>query len=192
VYRTRKRRRWSVSFPTETQFWLGCWGRTWVYIHNINLRVYKNKTHFLCQFTYCLTFCCLIGGNSRTAMVAALSPADINYDETLSTLRWGKCLLPLFWRSLNQTCFPPGNSILKIMSNLYYTSNSFVEDTFWFDLGAFSAHICILLRSFVLPHYLCTWTNPTFAFTSMSGYTPLLMSNSLHRNETGPYLLETK
>ncbi|KAI2527770.1 kinesin family member 1A, partial [Homo sapiens] len=26
------------------------------------------------------------GGNSRTAMVAALSPADINYDETLSTL----------------------------------------------------------------------------------------------------------
>lgn len=28
------------------------------------------------------------GGNSRTAMVAALSPADINYDETLSTLRW--------------------------------------------------------------------------------------------------------
>lgn len=29
----------------------------------------------------------LTGGNSRTAMVAALSPADINYDETLSTLR---------------------------------------------------------------------------------------------------------
>uniref|UniRef100_A0A667X792 plus-end-directed kinesin ATPase n=1 Tax=Myripristis murdjan TaxID=586833 RepID=A0A667X792_9TELE len=31
---------------------------------------------------------CLLGGNSRTAMVAALSPADINYDETLSTLRY--------------------------------------------------------------------------------------------------------
>lgn len=30
---------------------------------------------------------CVLGGNSRTAMVAALSPADINYDETLSTLR---------------------------------------------------------------------------------------------------------
>ena len=28
-----------------------------------------------------------LGGNSKTAMVAALSPADINYDETLSTLR---------------------------------------------------------------------------------------------------------
>lgn len=28
------------------------------------------------------------GGNSRTAMVAALSPADVNYDETLSTLRY--------------------------------------------------------------------------------------------------------
>ncbi|XP_075935423.1 kinesin-like protein KIF1A isoform X3 [Anarhichas minor] len=29
-----------------------------------------------------------LGGNSRTTMVAALSPADINYDETLSTLRY--------------------------------------------------------------------------------------------------------
>uniref|UniRef100_A0A8C1GJL9 plus-end-directed kinesin ATPase n=1 Tax=Cyprinus carpio TaxID=7962 RepID=A0A8C1GJL9_CYPCA len=29
-----------------------------------------------------------LGGNSRTAMVASLSPADINYDETLSTLRY--------------------------------------------------------------------------------------------------------
>ncbi|CAJ0951418.1 unnamed protein product, partial [Mesorhabditis belari] len=29
-----------------------------------------------------------LGGNSKTAMVAALSPADINYEETLSTLRY--------------------------------------------------------------------------------------------------------
>lgn len=29
-----------------------------------------------------------LGGNSKTAMIAAISPADINYDETLSTLRW--------------------------------------------------------------------------------------------------------
>ncbi|XP_065191038.1 kinesin-like protein unc-104 isoform X1 [Sycon ciliatum] len=29
-----------------------------------------------------------LGGNSRTAMVAALSPADINYEETLGTLRY--------------------------------------------------------------------------------------------------------
>lgn len=34
---------------------------------------------------YCYT---VTGGNSRTAMVAALSPADVNYDETLSTLRY--------------------------------------------------------------------------------------------------------
>ena len=27
------------------------------------------------------------GGNSKTAMIAAISPADINYEETLSTLR---------------------------------------------------------------------------------------------------------
>ena len=29
-----------------------------------------------------------LGGNAKTAMVAALSPASINYDETLSTLRY--------------------------------------------------------------------------------------------------------
>ena len=29
-----------------------------------------------------------LGGNAKTSMVAALSPANINYDETLSTLRY--------------------------------------------------------------------------------------------------------
>lgn len=29
-----------------------------------------------------------LGGNSKTTMIAAISPADINYDETLSTLRY--------------------------------------------------------------------------------------------------------
>lgn len=29
-----------------------------------------------------------LGGNSKTAMIAALSPASVNYDETLSTLRY--------------------------------------------------------------------------------------------------------
>lgn len=29
-----------------------------------------------------------LGGNSKTIMIAAISPADINYDETLSTLRF--------------------------------------------------------------------------------------------------------
>lgn len=28
------------------------------------------------------------GGNSKTAMIAAISPADINFEETLSTLRY--------------------------------------------------------------------------------------------------------
>lgn len=53
----------------------------------IHLIFYRNETHFLREFT-CFHAFCLVGGNSRTAMVAALSPADINYDETLSTLRW--------------------------------------------------------------------------------------------------------
>ena len=29
-----------------------------------------------------------LGGNTKTMMVACLSPADNNYDETISTLRW--------------------------------------------------------------------------------------------------------
>jgi kinesin family member 1 len=29
-----------------------------------------------------------LGGNSKTAMIAALSPADVNFEETLSTLRY--------------------------------------------------------------------------------------------------------
>lgn len=29
-----------------------------------------------------------LGGNAKTAMIAALSPASINYDETLGTLRY--------------------------------------------------------------------------------------------------------
>lgn len=33
-----------------------------------------------------------LGGNSKTAMIAAISPADINYDETLSTLRYILCI----------------------------------------------------------------------------------------------------
>lgn len=52
------------------------------------LFVYKTII-FLCKLMQHLIFC-PVGGNSRTAMVAALSPADINYDETLSTLRWEK------------------------------------------------------------------------------------------------------
>ena len=30
-----------------------------------------------------------LGGNSKTVMIAALSPAHVNYEETLSTLRFG-------------------------------------------------------------------------------------------------------
>ena len=29
-----------------------------------------------------------LGGNAKTSMIAALSPANINYDETMSTLRY--------------------------------------------------------------------------------------------------------
>lgn len=29
-----------------------------------------------------------LGGNTKTVMIAAISPSDFNYDETLSTLRY--------------------------------------------------------------------------------------------------------
>jgi len=29
-----------------------------------------------------------LGGNTKTVMIAAISPADYNYDETISTLRY--------------------------------------------------------------------------------------------------------
>ncbi|XP_072330906.1 kinesin-like protein KIF1A isoform X27 [Scyliorhinus torazame] len=50
----------------------------------------KKKTDFIPYRDSVLTWLLRenLGGNSRTAMVAALSAADINYDETLSTLRY--------------------------------------------------------------------------------------------------------
>ncbi|EGD78883.1 Kif1a protein [Salpingoeca rosetta] len=50
----------------------------------------KNKEQYIPYRDSALTWLLRenLGGNSRTAMVAAISPADINYDETLSTLRY--------------------------------------------------------------------------------------------------------
>uniref|UniRef100_A0A8V0XZM8 Kinesin-like protein n=1 Tax=Gallus gallus TaxID=9031 RepID=A0A8V0XZM8_CHICK len=53
-----------------------------------------------------------LGGNSRTIMIAALSPADICYEETLSTLRYAERSLV----SHQACCFPckhPGSSCLS-------------------------------------------------------------------------------
>ncbi|XP_048719006.1 kinesin-like protein KIF1A isoform X21 [Caretta caretta] len=56
----------------------------------LNKNKKKKKTDFIPYRDSVLTWLLRenLGGNSRTAMVAALSPADINYDETLSTLRY--------------------------------------------------------------------------------------------------------
>ena len=43
-----------------------------------------------------------LGGNSRTTMLAALSPAAINYDETVSTLRYASRARKI----VNQVCNP--------------------------------------------------------------------------------------
>jgi kinesin family protein 3/17 len=37
-----------------------------------------------------------LGGNTKTIMIAAVSPADYNYEETLSTLRYDR-LFPAFF-----------------------------------------------------------------------------------------------
>lgn len=46
------------------------------------------KETFCFNFITCTTFQDSLGGNSKTAMVATVSPAADNYDETLSTLRY--------------------------------------------------------------------------------------------------------
>ena len=38
-----------------------------------------------------------LGGNTKTLMVACLSPADNNYDETLSTLRYANRYYMTYW-----------------------------------------------------------------------------------------------
>lgn len=38
----------------------------------------------------------VLGGNSKTVMIATISPADISFDETLSTLRYGKKIFVSF------------------------------------------------------------------------------------------------
>jgi Kinesin motor domain len=45
-----------------------------------------------------------LGGNSKTAMIACISPADINYEETLSTLRYAAAAKRIKTRAIvNQT-----------------------------------------------------------------------------------------
>lgn len=63
------------------------------YLSTLKKPSVTNIKSILHQFPlWLIAFCFgLLGGNSRTAMVAALSPADINYDETLSTLRSETC-----------------------------------------------------------------------------------------------------
>lgn len=56
-------------------------------LHTVNLHPTKSAVARL-LFTCCspaLPYS--LGGNTKTLMVAAISPADYNYEETLSTLR---------------------------------------------------------------------------------------------------------
>ncbi|CEF61084.1 Kinesin-like protein KIF1B [Strongyloides ratti] len=51
----------------------------------------KNKSNVQIPYRDSILTCILknaLGGNSKTIMIATISPADINYDETLSTLRF--------------------------------------------------------------------------------------------------------
>lgn len=38
-----------------------------------------------------------LGGNSKTVMITNISPADVNYDETLSSLRYGNIFEKIFY-----------------------------------------------------------------------------------------------
>ena len=54
---------------------------TWLLKENLGL-------YFLLFRSLDMSHSLFSGGNSKTAMIAAISPADLNYDETLSTLRY--------------------------------------------------------------------------------------------------------
>lgn len=71
---------------------------TLTYIFLIKVTKKKKKADFIPYRDSVLTWLLRenLGGNSKTAMIAAISPADINYDETLSTLRFVKPLDFLF------------------------------------------------------------------------------------------------
>lgn len=54
-----------------------------------------------------------LGGNSKTVMIAALSPADVNYDETLSTLRFADRV-----KRIKNTAFINENPVDKLIREL--------------------------------------------------------------------------
>jgi kinesin family protein 13 len=48
----------------------------------------RNLEHVECWLLFAVSLQDSLGGNSKTVMVATLSPAADNYEETLSTLRY--------------------------------------------------------------------------------------------------------
>jgi len=66
-----------------------------------------------------------LGGNSKTVMIAALSPADVNYDETLSTLRFADRV-----KRIKNTVVVNENPIEKLIRELKVCH----EKTFFFFL----------------------------------------------------------
>ena len=60
-----------------------------------------NLNFFLKALTWILKDC--LGGNCKTIMLAAVSPADSSYHETLSTLRYGNQVKKIFnWPRVNE------------------------------------------------------------------------------------------
>lgn len=49
----------------------------------------KNLRLHVIHFLISVCFTDSLGGNAKTVMVANIGPADYNFDETMSTLRYG-------------------------------------------------------------------------------------------------------
>ena len=63
-----------------------------------------------------------LGGNSKTVMIAALSPADVNFEETLGTLRFADRV-----KRIKNTVVVNENPIEKMIRELkvnYFAMNS--------------------------------------------------------------------
>ncbi|XP_041697595.1 kinesin-like protein KIF1A isoform X1 [Coregonus clupeaformis] len=87
-----------------------------------------------------------LGGNSRTAMVAALSPADINYDETLSTLRYAdrakqiRCNAVINEDPNNRLVRELKEEVCRLKDLLYAQGLGDIIDTF--QSGDYAANLC--------------------------------------------------
>jgi hypothetical protein len=78
----------------------------------------------------------ILGGNSKTAMIAAISPAGINFEETLSTLRWLQIYSQVVWNWCFHVLYTCTSKNAQVVTNLQQTCSNAVPTTCQQDVFA--------------------------------------------------------